>query len=499
MNLQKPLIKRPARKRHSWMIRGLLAVLILALAGGAGWYFLVAQKASAQSPTGGKQSYTTTVKRGDIVISASGSGTLVASQSMDLSFSTSGTVAELYVKVGDTVKTGDVLARLGSADSLEASVASAQLSLLQAQQTLTTLQKNASVSVAQAYQDWLTAKKTYETALTTSQRSTGARCSSDVNAKYTAALNRATERLNSIHAETQGSDVYIAAKNDYDTALANYNYCIAYTADEKTTAQSKLQVAKSALQQAEDKYNTLKAASGVDPNELALDEARVKQAETALAKAQEALAGITLTAPIDGKVIYLAATAGAMVGTDKFITIADVSHPTLTVSIDEADLDKFVVGNTATVSFDALPDLTFSGKVVQVDPQLTSSGQYRISKGTIELDANSAKTLASMPLGLNATVKIISGESKNTLLLAETALKSLGNGQYSVSLVSSGQTTQQKVEVGLNDGTNAEIISGLKEGDVVSASGTPSKSGSSNTSVQFGGGPPPDGGFITVP
>jgi multidrug efflux pump subunit AcrA (membrane-fusion protein) len=79
-------------------------------------------------------------------------------------------VAELKVKLGDTVKAGDKLASLGNSDALEAAGNSAQLNLLQAQQALDDLQQSASVSLAQAYQDWVTAQATYTTALATSQR-----------------------------------------------------------------------------------------------------------------------------------------------------------------------------------------------------------------------------------------------------------------------------------------------------------------------------------------
>ena len=483
------------RNKFFWIL-----VAILLAGGGSAWYFLGSgNRAQAQSATqAATKTSTATVQPGNIEVTASGSGTLVASQSVDLSFSTSGTVAELKVKLGDTVKAGDVLASLGNSDELEAAVNSAQLNLLQAQQALTDLQQNASVSLAQAYQDWATAQATYATALATSQRtSSAARCSKAVNTRYKAALDRATEILNNMHPETITDSAYITAKNDYDTALANYNYCISYTADEKASAQSTLEVAKSALDQAEKKYNTLKAASGIDPTELATDEAKVKSAETQLAKAQEDLAGITLTAPIDGKVVYLAASQGAIVDTSKFITIADISHPTIDVSVDETDMDKLKVGSLATVTFDALPDQVFTGKVVQVNPQLTTSGQYSVAKGLVQLDDNTVKTIETLPLGLNATVTITGGQAQNVLLVPVAALKSLGNQQYTVTVVGSdGQKKQQTVTVGLQNAEYAEVTSGLKQGDVISTGTTQTSSGSNSSKNNTnGGGMPPDGGM----
>ncbi len=212
-------------------------------------------------------------------MAATGSGTLEAGQEADLSFSTSGTVAELNVKVGDQVEVGKVLARLGNTEGLEANLATAQLDLLEAQQSLKGLQTNASVSLAQAYQDWVTAQGTYKTALTTSQRTDYARCSQEVTTKYAEALARAKQKLANINAEKTGSEAWIGAKNDLDTAQANYDYCIAHTDDEKVTAQSDLEVARIALQKAEEKYITLRENSGIDPDELALAEAKVKAAD----------------------------------------------------------------------------------------------------------------------------------------------------------------------------------------------------------------------------
>lgn len=485
MNSQKTMAPRAAKKRNPWLIRGVLAALIVLVAGGgAAWYFLGAKTTTTQSTTQAT-SYTSTVTRSDLRVTASGSGSLIASNSVDLSFSTSGTVAELKVNLGDTVKSGQVLASLGNAEDLQAAVASQELALLQAQQALATLQQKGGVALAQAYQDMLTAQDNYATANQTNTRvaSGATRCSSAVTAKYKSALDSATLRLNNIHAETVVSDAYISAKSAYDTAEANYIYCAGYTDNEKTSEKAALDVAKNTMDQAVNTYNTLKDASGIDPNTLALDTAKVKQTQTNLDNAQKNLDGIVLKAPMDGKVVYLAANQGAMVDTSKFITIADVTHPTVTVSVDETDMDKLVMGATAEVAFDALPGQTFTGKVVEVDPQLTTSGSYRVAKGQVLLDDSAIKTVQNLPLGLNATVTIVSQQAKNALVVPISALKDLGGGQYAVMISTGGTLKMQVVSVGINTGTYAEITSGLKDGDAVSTGSVQVKAGSSTTST----------------
>ncbi len=487
----------PARKRTVWPIW--IAVAVLALAGGgAAWYFLLGPGTikAKTSASAGTQTYTTPVKRGDLLVSAAGSGKLVAYQSVDLNFSTSGTVSQLNVKLGDTVKAGQVLASLGSSQTLEANVSAAKLQVLQAQKTLADLQQNGGVSLAQAYSDLVTAQDTYNTALDKSQRSAGPRCSQQVRTRYAEALKVATEKLDNIHAETLYSDVYIAAKKTYDTALANYNYCMSYTDSDKASAQSALGVAKTALQAAQDNYDTLKASSGIDQNALALDEANLKMAQAQLSEAQDQLAGITLTAPIDGKVTYLASKEGTLVGTGTFITIVDTSHSSLEISVDESDLQKLVEGSAVTVTFDALDSQAFTGKIVQVYPQVSVSGQYRVAKALVELDASAVKTLSALPLGLSASVTVVNQEAKNALMVPVVALKDLG-GSYGVMVKGSdGQLKLKIVTVGIQNNDYAEITSGLNEGDQVStgttmfmAAGSSSSSDSLKNAQNSGGFP----------
>jgi HlyD family secretion protein len=502
--------KRLISKQAAWQKRAMVIVLFLLLAGGGAaiYFFWGPGSARARSSAVSRpETYTTAVKRGDLRVSASGSGKLVAYQSVDLSFSISGTVADLNVKTSDKVKAGQVLASLGSSQTLEANLASAKLQVIKAQKTLTDLQQNSDLSLAQAYSDLVTAQQTYAAAQNKSQRLVYARCGQDTATRLTLSLEKATKQLDTVRAKTTDSDVYIAAKKAYDTALANYNDCGSYTTDEKKSVQSALEVAKTKLQEAQDRFDTLKAASGIDPNELAMDEAKLKEAQAQLAKAEDQQAGITLTAPIDGKVTSLAAPVGALVGTAKFITIVDVSHSTLEISVDESDIKNLVLDAPVTVTFDALPDQSFTGKLIQINPQVSTSGQYRVARGLVDLDAAAVKTVSNLPLGISATVTILNKEAKNALLAPVIALKDLGNNTYGAMVQGSdGQFTLQKVTIGIQDNDYAEITSGLKEGDLVStgtvkfiASGSSDVSSSLKNAQNSGAFPGGPGGMPPAP
>lgn len=503
--------KLSSQKRGLFRRRGVwVAVIMLLLAGsGAAWYFLRGPGAARQAAQAGPVNFAIPVQRGDISLSASGSGTLVASREVDLSFSTGGTVADLKVQVGDMVTAGDELARLGNALDLEANLASARLELLEAQQALEKLHQSADVSLAQAYQALVAAQEAYSDAQTTIQRMAYGRCSREVRTRYAETLERAQQKLSGLPQNDYGSDLWIDAKNDYDTALANFNYCAAYSEDEKTQAQAKLTLAAAALRQAEDTYTTLKDASGIDPDALALAAATFASAENQLVSAQANLDGIILTAPVDGKVTYVAAGQGEIVGTETFITIADVSRPTIQLSVDETDLDKLVIGAAVRVTFDALKGQTFNGTVTRVDPQMTASGPYRVATGLVTLDEEATRVVQNLPLGLSASVTLIIQEAKDVLLVPASALQETGAGEFAVRVTGSdGQMTLQAVQVGLQNNEYAEISSGLEEGQMISAGlsmGSSSSTSGSGDEVLFpmdgsipmpgGGGMPPGGGM----
>lgn len=491
--------RRKPRRSGNKTTQTLVFLLIALLAGGGAYWFFLAQKAQAGT-TPNSVTYTATVERGDISVTATGSGTLVTNQSINMAFSTSGKVAELNVKLGDMIKTGDVLARLEKAEDLEANLASAQANLLVAQQALEALQKKAGSILAQAYQNLLDAQETYDDQLTASQRTAYARCGAETVSKYKTALQSAAQKRNELYELAPSSPETTIAQYDYDTALANYTYCAAYTATEVTSAAANLEIARSSLEEARADYEKLREASGIDPDKLAIYETQVESAQTQVDTAQEALDGITLTAAMDGKITYLAASAGAIVDTSTFLTISDVSHPTVTISLDETDMDALIVGNPASITFTALPGETFHGQVTLASPEMIAFGPFRAASGQVSLNEEYAKPFESLPLGMSATIDITGQEAKDVLLVPIEALIELRDGSYAVDLVSSdGQIAQQTVTVGLQNDTSAEITSGLQEGDVIRVTRSIDSSGNPFGGEMFPGGDMPQGGGMRMP
>jgi multidrug efflux pump subunit AcrA (membrane-fusion protein) len=144
-----------------------------------------------------------------------------------------------------------------------------------------------------------------------------------------------------------------------------------------------------------------------------------------------------------------------------------LSEPSLEIYLDETDLDKIARGYPVEVVFDALPNTTFTGTVILVDPSLYTSGGVSTVRALVHVDENPSVDFNSLPVGMSAAVDVIAGNAENTILIPVEALRELSPGEYAVFVMVDGELEMRFVEVGLMDYTFAEIVSGLEAGEVV--------------------------------
>ena len=138
---------------------------------------------------------------------------------------------------------------------------------------------------------------------------------------------------------------------------------------------------------------------------------------------------------------------------------------TVKTAIDELDILSVALGQEAEVTVDALPGRAFTGVVTQIDPVGQNSGgnsKYTITI-TVDRDPN-------MLRGMNATTILTVGVTENVLTLPVAAMSQKG----SRTIVYTGFDEQTRtlldpveISLGVSDGTVAEIVSGLEEGDTV--------------------------------
>lgn len=448
-------------------------VLVVLIAAGAAGYFYWNQQNVVTAQASTSTINTSTVKKGAITISVSGSGTLIAGQEKSLAFSTSGTVKTVNVEVGDSVPKGQVLAELGNLDGLKASVNSAQQDLVTAQKELQTLKANATANIANAQLDLVTAQKAVIDAKSGLIQPGQVPCDAKTIDSYYFQYLQAKKALEALGDGGGNYDYWLGtivpAQNAVTKAYNTYESCIQFTDYEINSSQATLSLEQANLKLAQEKLDSLTQNNGVDPVDLATAANKVASAQLALDQAREKLDGTTLQAPFDGTILSVARSAGDEVGTDAFITIADLAHPKVQFSIDETDMDKASVGESANVAFDAIPDTIFTGAVTRIDPALASSGGYSVVQGLIQLDLSKMENPPTLRKGLNATVELVQASAKDVLLVPVQAVRDLGQGKYGVFVVDqSGKTRLVFVEVGLMDAASAEIKSGLTLGQTVS-------------------------------
>lgn len=447
----------------------LIVVFALAatVAGYFGWL--------ANMPTAAAQSSTVNtsrVRRGNLTVSATGSGTLVASRKTNLAFPIDGIVAVLNVKVGDTVKEGDVLAELQDTSTLQASYTSAELELKAAQQELDDLTNSPAANLASAQLAVAEAQKALTEAQAALKHPGVARCDKETTDAYYTAYMKAKDALDALGNGGGSQEYYLAvivpAKNNAAKAYAAYQYCAGFTEYEINSSRANLALAEANLAEAESKLKTLQANDGLDPTALSEAQNKVANAKIAYDKAKKNLDNATLTAPFDGTILAVAGEVGDEVEAGTFITIADLRHPEVEFSVDETDMDKVSIGAEAEIVFDAIPGTIFKGKVTQVNPNLESVNNVQVLRGVIQLELNNANDTILFIEGLNATVEIIKGKAENVLLVPVEAVRDLGGGQYGVFVVTDGGELRLRVvEVGLMNATYAEIKSGLEVNDIV--------------------------------
>jgi hypothetical protein len=161
-----------------------------------------------------------------------------------------------------------------------------------------------------------------------------------------------------------------------------------------------------------------------------------------------------------------------------------------------------------SIIFEALPDYTFSGTILHVDPALVDvDGTTAVqSYASVDLAHSSGGTHAVTLLsGMNADVEVIAGKAHSAVLVPVQALRQIGqdqagDSQYAVFVVqTNGKLEMRMVEVGLKDYVNAVIVSGLEPGEVISLgttttgsdTSTVTETGSQNEgAIPMGGGMP---------
>ena len=464
--------------RFSKRTRAIFAVVVLLLAGGGGYaYYKLVYSASAITVIAAPLQ-TTVVRQGNLIIYASGNGTLVAASQASFSFGTSGQITKVNAKVGDLVKAGDVLAELDNTTqqiqytqakralaelTSPYAIATAQVNIATAIQSVTTAKSQLEYLISPNVLYWEGQVTEAEQALADAKTAATNSPSTDANDKVT----KAAATLKYYQDKLTGAWYY------YNTVYVPQNFTsinrVTRVKTVSTPTEAEIANYRAAVAQAQatviESQNYLAAIKGqpVPENASGASLTTLENSQLALKSAASNLAGTQLTAPISGTLMTFDVTIGNQAGTSTTVTIADLSQPYIQVYLDPSDWNTVKAGKNAEVTFDSLPDTKFTGKVTQVDPGLFTSGNTSVIRALVQLDPTKGFDL---PLGSSAAVDVIGGRADNAMLIPIEALHPAGS-QYTVFVMVNGKPTLRVVQIGIQDLVSVEIISGLQAGDVV--------------------------------
>ncbi|WP_438318650.1 efflux RND transporter periplasmic adaptor subunit [Candidatus Caldatribacterium sp. SIUC1] len=411
------------------------------------------QRASQAKQKTVASSQTVPVRRGRIADTVSELGTLEPLSKVSIIAEESGKVAEVLVREGESVERGQVLLRLDTED-LEITRSQILAQLKSAQVDLEELLSGPTeVELRSKEAQYTEALLAYE------------------EAKKTLARN---ERLFASGAISQ--EELEASRNEV-------------TKKEKALAVARAELEETKRKPKEEDVERVKARIEEIEASLRSVERRIEKAEI-----RSPLKGIVLEVNVE-EGDFVSSGTSASGGTTP-VVVADLSTMKVDVPVNEVDIPRVRIGQTARITLDAFPGKTFEGQVVAVAYQGKTSENVVTYDTTVHL-ANPDNLLRA---GMTANVEIIIQEKENALLVPASAVKEEGQRTFVFVKNAQGQPERRAVVLGIRNDAFVEVVEGLQEGEEVfvtppeGAEVSPSStSGGAQRDVQVRVGPVPQG------
>lgn len=462
---------------------------------------------------------TATVQRMTLTSSVSGVGNVELSTTAVVGPTVSGEVAGLSVAVGDTVREGQILFTLTNPE-LDVALAQAENSYRQA----LLAEQQAELSVKQAEQSLEDLKDQYYSQY--SGNSSGAPSSTNPLPSTGTSLptpTTSTEPPVTTSTEPPGATSTEPPSTTTDTTMSTTNpssspsttatpttttLSVSATATPTTTT---LSVSAAYEQQSATVVAAAVVSTGGSVTKLDIEAAeqevesaklsvvaaqnQVASAQLALEQAQENAAAREVKAPMSGTVTVIDIKNGDTVGQSGLnasataadsgvMTIVNLDAFQTTIALAESDIGMVEVGQKAVITFDALPDLTMTGKVTRVDAMGTVN-QGVVSYSVVVIPDTSNPTVKG---GMTVSVNIITAVATDVLAVPSVAVKSTADGSRYVQTLEDGRPAGVTVEVGVSTDSFTEIVGGLTEGQEVITQTIAADSGSTVTTTRVQGG-----------
>jgi RND family efflux transporter MFP subunit len=246
---------------------------------------------------------------------------------------------------------------------------------------------------------------------------------------------------------------YEITQDNLDTGLPGQSHDV---------LQQQVDIAKTNWETA--KLNLQMARLGLDSAQLNMDKAEI-------------------TAPFDGVVTGVTIIEGQEISTAALatpaITLVGTSGIEMQGNIDELNIAVVKVGQVANITLDALPDEQVMGSVAFISPMGTVLAGIVSYATTITLENPSPQ----LKDGMSATAEVEVARRDNVLLIPNTVIQGTVQNPY-VEVLLNGKPVKRQITLGLSDGINTEVVSGLEEGEAVVV---PAPTSTSQSGGFFGG------------
>ncbi len=475
------------------------------------------------STTGETRYILSAVTKGSIISSVTGSGQVSASSQIDIKPKVSGTITYLNINPGDAVMAGKLLLSIDNTDA-QKTVRDAEIGLQTANLSLQKLQiqnsnENVDATLTKAYSDGFnTVSSTFldlpstitglenllnqqnlsENAARNSGNSAQDYRNTAENAFYAVqdAYNKNKITFNTSNYSSKPNNLDTLISETYNTtkllaeAIKSLNDFVNYLAQDtgrpsdftsyQTTLSGYTNTTSGHITSLFSAQTSIKSYKDSIPNnsiDLQSAQISVTQKENTLADAKKTLSDYYIRAPFDGVIASMPLLKGDTVNSGTIVATIISTQQIATIPLNEVEISQVQLGQKVTLTFDAVLNLTITGKVSQIDSIGTVSQGVVNYNVKITFDTNDPR----IKPGMTANAAIITNIVQDVLMVPNSAIKSSNGASYVeifttplpdpvAGVQGSPSTTlpiQQDVTVGISNDTSTEIISGLKEGDKI--------------------------------
>ncbi len=259
------------------------------------------------------------------------------------------------------------------------------------------------------------------------------------------------------------------------TTIDNWGIDIATARTNINTALANLSAAEEKLNTAETTFNVSKkelslAQSGTRPEQISIYGAEVKSAEAQVKRIQAKLAETVLRSPINGVITKQEAKTGAIVGMNEILISLMGENYEIEANVPEVDIAKVKIDDTVEITFDALEERIFMGKVRNTNPAETMV--QGVVYYEVKIDFEEAIKSQNILPGMTADLEIITGKRANVLAIPQRAVIS-SEGIKSVQILTKDDEDKEiaqkiTIKTGLRGSEGeVEVLEGIEEGDRV--------------------------------